>query len=86
LATIATSGHHHRLVQSDPSGQLAECRTRMLGPVELPAAMGFRAGYTVLGTYEQRKFQIGNAGIPCASEFLLGAVVDALAAQPGAAR
>jgi DNA (cytosine-5)-methyltransferase 1 len=85
LATIATSGNHHRLVQPDPGGRLAECRTRMLVPVELQAAMGFRPGYTVLGTDEQRKLQIGNAVTPCASEFLLGAVVDAIAAQSGAA-
>jgi site-specific DNA-cytosine methylase len=50
----------------------------MLVAAESQAAMGFRAGYAVIGTDEQRKLQIGNAVTPCASEFLLGAVVDAL--------
>lgn len=78
LATIATSGNHHRLVEPDPSGRLVDARTRMLGVGELAAGMGFRPGYAITGTDEQRKLQIGNAVTPCASEHILGAVVDAL--------
>lgn len=78
LCTVATSGNHHRLVEPAPSGRLADARTRMLGVGELAAGMGFRPGYVVTGSDEQRKLQIGNAVTPCASEHLLGAVVDAL--------
>jgi DNA (cytosine-5)-methyltransferase 1 len=74
LATVATSGNHHRLVEPPAlQPRIEDCLTRMLTAGELQAAMGFRPGYVVLGNDEQRKLQIGNAVTPCAAEFLIGA-------------
>lgn len=78
MATVATSGAHHLLVEPRASGELKDISTRMLTAVELQAAMGFRPGYTIVGDDEQQKLQIGNAVTPVAAEWLIAAVVESL--------
>ena len=49
------------LVMPDGSRNLYGCRTRMLAPHELAAAMGFHEGYQFDGNQEDVIKQIGNA-------------------------